>query len=269
MCLPDTVHWAKGALDMFLPNVTPAGVFQDDEYLGRFRVRKLVGDLHTPHFAVLGGTESYGRFMRRPYPVSVSGRVGLTCRNYGTLNAGMGAYKQILSFDVMSPETRSCVIEAPPILQVENPYFDVHPVRNDRMVRVKRPYRLLFPDVDVAAATFVGHLWRLSDAADRGAALHMARVLRELWLEGMGDLISRINCPVHILHFQSDMAGPKITLPMLNVLRDVAAVHVIPFIDPDYSGFDYPDWDRAVVETMLGQGAHAVAAKVLANAMEQ
>lgn len=49
------------------------------------------------------------------------------------------------------------VLVLPPLGNLTNPYFRVHPRRNDRFVAARAPLKALFPEVDFAAFAFTGH----------------------------------------------------------------------------------------------------------------
>lgn len=50
------------------------------------------------------------------------------------------------------------VLVLPPVGNLTNPFFRVHPRRNDRFVAARPPLKALFPEVDFTAFAFTGHV---------------------------------------------------------------------------------------------------------------
>ncbi len=75
------------------------------------------------------------------------------------------------------------VMLLPPVGNMSNPFYSVHPRRNDRFVAAHPPLRRLFPETDFAEFVFTGHLLGVLAATCDARFAVIARALRPLWLE--------------------------------------------------------------------------------------
>ena len=89
-------------------------------------------------------------------------------------------------------EARGFVLVLPPLGNLSNPFYSVHPRRNDRFVAARPALKALFPDVDFAAIAFTGHaLGTLAGTCpDRFAEVR--KVLAALWVTRMRLLLERL-----------------------------------------------------------------------------
>lgn len=80
---------------------------------------------------------------------------------------------------------RAFVLVLPPLGNLSNPFYRVHPRRNDRFLAARAPLKSLFPEVDFAAFAFTGHaLGSLAGVCPERFAL-VRRGLVEAWLPRM------------------------------------------------------------------------------------
>jgi len=106
----------------------------------------------------IGSTETYGKGIESPFPALVERATGITCVNFGCVNA---------SVDAFLPETTihdACHGAALNIVQVmgahnmSNRFYTVHPRRNDRFVRASSVMRAIYPEVDFTEFCFTRHM---------------------------------------------------------------------------------------------------------------
>ncbi len=90
--------------------------------------------LDSPYVAFVGGTETFGKYIDRPFPAIIEKEIKRTCVNFGTVNGGVGA--NFLS----------------------NRFYSVHPRRNDRFLRASTVLQAIYSDVDFADFTFTRHM---------------------------------------------------------------------------------------------------------------
>ncbi|MCC6001226.1 MAG: hypothetical protein JJU19_10255 [Pararhodobacter sp.] len=74
------------------------------------------------------------------------------------------------------------VMLLPPAGNLSNPFYSVHPRRNDRFVIAHPPLRRLYPEVDFADFVFTGHLLGVLSALCAARFALLARDIQELWL---------------------------------------------------------------------------------------
>lgn len=144
---------------------------------------------------VLGGTETYGRFVERPYPALVERATGIRMVNLGCVNAGIDAFLNDPALLAEAAHGGRSVVQVTGAHNLTNRYYAVHPRRNDRFLRASAELAALYPQLDVAEVHFTRHL--LAKLQERSAE-HFARVAAELksvWVRRMRQLLSQLPAP--------------------------------------------------------------------------
>lgn len=158
-------------------------------------------NLDAPHILFLGGTETYGKFLKTPYPARVADLLGLPAVNLGVANAGPDVYLADKSLTAMSHRAAATIVQVTGAQNLTNRYYSVHPRRNDRFVQASRLLQTVFRDVDFSEFHFtrhlVTHLHSLSP--DRFAVLLVE--LRQAWVARMTALMKTLSGPVILLWF--------------------------------------------------------------------
>jgi hypothetical protein len=153
-------------------------------------------DTRGQYCAVLGGTETYGRYVARPFPDLVEQALGVPVVNLGLPNAGLDAFVQDADVMHMVSGARAVVVQVLGAQNLSNRYYAVHPRRNDRFLGAHAPLKALFPEVDFTEFNFTRHLlqslYRVS--ADRFAVL--AAELRGVWMDRMHSLLAQAQRPI-------------------------------------------------------------------------
>lgn len=156
-------------------------------------------DLGGPYCAFLGGTETYGKFLREPYPVLAGRSLGLVCANFGCLHAGIDACLKDSALLEVCSRARATVVALTGAHKLSNRFYSVHPRRNDRFIRASAALKALYPDVDFTDFHFTRHL--LGDLVRRDP-LAFDQVLGEIraaWLARMRSLLAEIDGRVILL----------------------------------------------------------------------
>jgi hypothetical protein len=161
--------------------------------------------LETEYIAFLGGSETYGRFVRRPFPALVEDRLDLPCVNFGWPNAGPDVMLGDPGLGRHVERARAVVLQVPGALNLSNRFYRVHPRRNDRFLRAMRPMQSLFPDVDFTEYAFTRHLLKGLQAIAPERFDLVRDELRTAWVERMVELVRRIGPPVILLWFAARM----------------------------------------------------------------
>lgn len=138
--------------------------------------------------ALLGGSETYGKFVEAPFPALLQSELDLQMVNLGCMNAGLDVFVQDHALLELCGRARVTVLQVLGAQNISNAFYTVHPRRNDRVLRVSARLRELFPGVEFVDFYFTRHmlnrLWEHSPA--RFAAV--AEELRHSWLERMRHL---------------------------------------------------------------------------------
>ena len=143
------------------------------------------------YIVALGGTETFGRFVPRPWPDRLAALTGLQTINLGCANAGIDSFLGDPDVLAMLGGAAVTVVQVMGAQNLSNSYYSVHPRRNDRFLGPTPLMRQVFPDLDFTEFHFTRHLLSaLADRApDRFAVLQAE--LRRVWLTRMRDLLAR------------------------------------------------------------------------------
>ena len=84
-------------------------------------------DLSGGYVACLGGTETHGKFLDRPWPERLEADLGLPCVNFGLPNAGPDVFLRDDGLLDLARAASAVVLQVPCAMNLSNPYYDVHP----------------------------------------------------------------------------------------------------------------------------------------------
>lgn len=152
--------------------------------------------LDRPYIALLGGTETYGKFIAQPYGALLEEELGTGCVNLGVINAGLDLYLHDPALLRIATQAQRVVVQVMGAQNLTNRFYAVHPRRNDRFVAARPELRSLFPEVDFTEFSFTRHLLHgLRRISVERFAVVAAEVQR-LWVERMGQLLALLPQPV-------------------------------------------------------------------------
>lgn len=239
--------------------------------------------LDRPYAAVLGGTESYGKFIPRPWPVLAEDASGVPMVNLACVNAGADAYLSDEGVLRVAQGARAAVMQVMGAANLSNTFYAVHPRRNDRFLRALPPLVRLYPEVDFTAIHFTRHLLLTLRRVSADRFAEVTADLRRTWAMRTADLIDRIGVPVLLLWLATRPPGPAgdeigpdpllVDTAMLAAVRTRAAGYieavVAPAADPVAEGLAFAADERAAAAVMPGPCAHAVVADRVTRALAQ
>lgn len=239
--------------------------------------RRLEGD----YIAFLGGTDTYGKFIDRPFPMLVEDRLGVACVNLGWPNAGVDVFLNEPAILEICGRARAVILQLPGAQNMSNRFYTVHPRRNDRFIAPSQQMRDLFPEVDFTEFHFTGHmLQRLRQVApDRFGPLRDA--LQRLWALRMRALLDQMGGKVTLLWFSARQPMVEegddevfsepafVTERMIRAIADRAAALVTVCARPaacerGTMGMVYSGLEAAAAAEVLGPRTHEDAAEALA-----
>ncbi len=237
--------------------------------------RKLEG----AYAAVLGGTETYGKFVEEPYPALVERTLGIPVVNFGYMNAGTDVFvSEPVIVDACS-KARVTVIQLMGAHNMSNRFYAVHPRRNDRFLRASALMKSIFCDVDFTEFHFTRHMlsalkWR---APDRYALVE--EELKSAWVSRMRLLLQKVESKTVLLWVE----GPEIAeadhdgLGLEPLLVDEGMVAAVrPFatellcvrpsrgaLSAGTAGMHFAPLDEPAAAVMPGPRVHAEVAEAL------
>ncbi len=149
-------------------------------------------DLAKPYVAVLGGTETYGKFVPVPYPALVEQQTGLRMVNLGCINAGPDVYvNEPVVLDIAS-KAQVTVVQIVGAQNLSNRFYAVHPRRNDRFLRASSLLCTIFREVDFTEFHFTRHMLQTLQAVSPEKFEVVAEELRAAWVARMIGLLNMI-----------------------------------------------------------------------------
>jgi hypothetical protein len=241
--------------------------------------RKLEGD----YIAVLGSTETYGKFIETPYPDLVEEQLGLPVVNLGCLNAGVDAFAYDPTVLEAANAARAVVVQVMGAQNMSNRLYTVHPRRNDRFLDASSLLKAVYREVDFTEFHFTRHMLKTLHDID-AARFEMVRdELKQAWTARMRLLLQSINRPVLLLWFADrvvplagapDHADPMfIDLEMLDAIAPASAglLEVVASeeaLNEGVARMAFDVMDRAAAQEQLSVLAHEEACARLTRALD-
>lgn len=114
--------------------------------------------LDAPYVAFIGGTATYGKFIKNPYPALVESGLGVNCMNFGIANAGVDVLLNDSFLSSACNTSEATVVQIIGAQNLSNRFYTVHPRRNDRFVTASPLLKSIYPEVDFAEFHFNRHM---------------------------------------------------------------------------------------------------------------
>lgn len=171
----------------------------------RLSFRGPARDLSGEYIACLGGSETFGQTVERPFPAMLEEATGQVCVNLGLPNAGIDVLQKDPALLAIASRSVMTVLQVPGALNLTTRFYNVHPRRNDRVTAIHSPLTRLYPEVDFTQFAFTRHLIAHLQTVSPERFLHIQAELAAVWTKGMRQVLSAISGPVVLLWF-SDRA---------------------------------------------------------------
>ena len=108
------------------------------------------------YVAFLGGSETFGKYIPKPFPDHVETAIGEVCVNLGCQSAGPDAFLHDTAIQSLCYDAAATVIQLPGATGLSNAFYKVHPRRNDRFIAPTDELMALYPEIDFAEISFTG-----------------------------------------------------------------------------------------------------------------
>jgi Domain of unknown function (DUF6473) len=236
-------------------------------------------DLSGPNVVVLGGIETYGRYIPRPYPLLLEEAMGRTVVNLGCPNAGPDAWLGDPAVMDVVGQAQIVVVQLPSAADLTNRLYAVHPRRNDRFLRASPILQTIYREVDFTDFNFTRHMLRSLYQAGPDRFALVADELRAAWIGRMQLLLQRIPGQTVLLWLSDAPPGPRCDLPqtepvlvdaeMVAAVRPFAAATVEVVPGPaaraqGTAGMVIPALAQTAAQGLPSVAAHAEVAQALA-----
>ena len=201
-----------------------------------------------PYVAYLGGTETYGKNVAKPFPELVGAELGIPAINLGCVGGGITLFANEPELLRLCARSKATVIQVPPALSVSNRFFSVKHRQNANVAAIDPVLEVLYKGVDLNGTTKVHDLLQLLSATSPDRFSLVKEELGEVWQTRMRALIQQIGGAVILLWFgptapedseNFSLANPHpmfVNREMLESLRsDVSAIVEISTYGDDIS----------------------------------
>ena len=243
-------------------------------------------DIDRAYVAVLGGTETYGKFVPLPFPDLIEQELGLPVANLGCMNAGPDVFLNEAAVMQIAAQASVTVVQILGAQNLSNRYYAVHPRRNDRFLGATPLLRTIFPRVDFTEFNFTRHMLMSLQSASADKFEVVAEELRAAWVTRMKLLLSRLGRRV-ILLWVSDQAPPSparrvdlarnpllIDSEMINAIRApvagyVEAVFSAAALSQGVEGMAFAPMEAPAAAGLPGPAAHREVADLLMPAIHR
>lgn len=230
--------------------------------------------------AAIGGTETFGRFVAQPFPALIGQMTAVPVANLGVPHASAALFCAEEALIAAAARARIVIVQLGGVEGLPNPYYRVHPRRNDRLLSVSDRLRGLYPGIDYTQICFVRHLLSEVKAASPDHFRRIRDELRREWSWRYRELLERLACPVVLLWISRRRPDRQtrdlgrddplfVDRRMIEGLRpyadDVVEVQLGP--EPDTRGMVLGPLDAPAAERLPGPRAHAEIAMALYDSL--
>lgn len=236
------------------------------------------------YVAMLGGSETYGKYVQYPFPDLVEAVTGVKVLNFGVMNAGIGAFADDERVAGICNGAKATVVQVLGAQNITNPLYSVHARRNDRLLGATPALKELYRGLDLTEVHFTRHLMNKLRRLSEENFAEVREVLRDAWVAHMRRLLDQIESEVVLLWIStrgpqdpenlSDPTDPLfVDRRMLAALKD--QFHTLVEIrlldepeDKKLFGKIYAASEAEAAMQMPGPRAHGQIAQTIASALQ-
>ncbi|WP_342077098.1 DUF6473 family protein [Yoonia sp. SS1-5] len=245
--------------------------------------------LDQPYIAFIGGTETYGKFVAKPFPALVEKAMRQTCVNLGCVNGGIDAFVNDATVMGICHDADMTVVQIMGANFLSNRFYSVHPRRNDRFLRASTVLQAIYSDVDFSEFSFIRHMLGALHTKSPERFDIVVAELREAWLARMKNMLTQIGPRSILLWFSEEELNDQdwserssqlqsdplfITASMVEELRPLVKDVVVVNPSEDAlaegtKGMQFRESQSALASEMLGVRCHAEAGMKLVQSLRE
>jgi len=266
----------QGALDYF-----PCR-YGKSKLLFRGPRKKMAGE----YIAMIGGTETYGKFIEKPFATLVGEAMEMECVNFGCVTAGVDVFSNETPVVEACSQARVTVIQAIGAQNMSNRFYAVHPRRNDRFLRASTLMKTIFREVDFTEFSFTKHLLTTLQTLSEERFSIVRDELKEAWIARMKLLLEKIEGKTILLWFAdrtpdeaqiSDGLGREplfVDRRMIEAIRPYVTdvVEVVPSAEALAQGTEgmiFSSMEEPAARELMGPAAHEEVAQALVEPLSR
>ncbi|MGC8203099.1 DUF6473 family protein [Aliiroseovarius sp. PTFE2010] len=232
------------------------------------------------YVAMIGGTETYGKFVEQPFPALVERDLDMSVANLGCVNAGPDVFINDQTVMDICNRARATVIQVSGAHNMSNRFYAVHPRRNDRFLRASTLLKTIYREVDFTDFNFTRHLLGTLEEVSPEKFAMVRQELKDAWVARMKTMLTKIGSKVVLVwmsrHSPDDMrqtaclGGDPLFVdrnmldqirPMVKDIIEVTATE--DEVDAGYDRMVFPEMDAPTAREMLGPVIHGRVANEL------
>lgn len=233
--------------------------------------------LKAEYIAFVGGSETYGKFVEKPFVDLIEEVKGIPCANFSAVNAGVDAFVHDPSLMSLCSRATTTVVQVMGAQNMSNRFYTVHARRNDRFLKASTLLQSIYREVDFTEFSFTRHMLTSLKtlSPQRFAAIEME--LRSAWVARMEMMLRQIDGrrilmwlrePQPALDSPAHLGPEPLFIDASLVSRLSPLVDEIVEIDiagarGDADGMLYAPMEAPAARGMIGPDAHAVIAQDL------
>ncbi len=238
--------------------------------------KKMAGE----YIAMIGGTETYGKFIEKPFPTLVSEAMEMECVNFGCVTAGIDVFANETPVIDACTHARVTVIQALGAQNMSNRFYAVHPRRNDRFLRASTLMKTIFREVDFTDFSFTKHLLTTLQILSEERFSIVRDELKEAWIARMKLLLGKIEGKTVLLWLSdhapedsatSDGLGREPTFVDRRMIEEIRpyVTEVVEVVASEAAlaqgteGMMFSSMQQPVAQELMGPAAHKEAAQAL------
>ncbi len=245
--------------------------------------------LDAPYLAFIGGTETFGKYIDRPFPALLEQEVHKTCVNFGCVNGGVDAFVNDPTIMSACHDAQLTIVQIMGANFLSNRFYSVHPRRNDRFLRASTVLQAIYNDVDFSDFTFTRHMLNALYQLSPERFDIVVSELREAWVARMKNMLGQIGPRSVLMWFARDPMSDErwqsfnnplqvdplfITKSMIDELRGLVldVVQVVPSdiaIGLGTRGMHFSSMQAKAASEMLGVACHAEASNALGPVLKR
>lgn len=149
-------------------------------------------DLSQPYVAFIGGSEPYGKYVPRPFPMQVQDRLDFPCANWGTPGAGPSFFLRDPVVLEACSNAKACVISVMGAVAMSNRMYTVFKRRNSRVRETSATLKALYPHMSLGDFRFAHNMLRKMHQKNPNNFKVLEIEMREAWKARMRDLLEEI-----------------------------------------------------------------------------
>lgn len=241
-------------------------------------------DTKSKYYAFIGGSETYGKYVEKPFVDLLQDARGQTCVNFGAINGGVDAFANDQCVLDICSHAKKTVVQVMGAQNMSNRFYSVHPRRNDRFLKPSGLMETVFREIDFSEFSFTRHLLSTIEVVAPDKFASIVHELQEAWVGRMTKLLQDIKSPKVLLWVSdhepdADWHGPGLGVDPLFVtgeMIDRVSRHVSDVVEvvlprelssPDLDEKLYPQMEIDAAREMIGPAAHDYIAQRLEPAL--